>query len=269
VRFITMGLIMFPYTAMLILQPLMLQQLVMFVGDATQPVYWGFVWASVMVAAVIVQFNCHHWYFWCSMRLGALLRSALGALIYTKALSLPTASLASTTTGQIVNLVSNDAEKFDELAKFLHYVWQGPLISVIAFLLIYQQVGISALAGFAVLILSIPVQTLMSNRFSEIRKNTIGFTDSRVKTINEILIGATVMKLYAWEEALQKSVARMREFEFSSIIAAAALKSINLTISMISGPLVYIATFVTYLVLTGTDGTDGLTPVRWSSTMFC
>ena len=68
----------------------------------------------------------------------------------------------------------------------------------VSFIFIYQQVGLSAIAGFGVMLLTIPVQSYMSQRFSNIRKVTIGHTDSRVKTVNEILIGATVMKLYAW-----------------------------------------------------------------------
>ena len=69
---------------------------------------------------------------------------------------------------------------------------------VVSFIFIYQQVGLSAIAGFGVMLCTIPIQSYMSQRFSHIRKVTIGHTDSRVKTVNEILIGATVMKLYAW-----------------------------------------------------------------------
>lgn len=97
-----------------------------------------------------------------------------------------------------MNLISNDAEKFDELGKFMHYLWAAPLQSIIVFILIYREMGVSCIVGFAVMLLTIPLQTAMSKQFTAIRKHTVGFTDQRVKTVNEILIGAMVMKLYAW-----------------------------------------------------------------------
>jgi hypothetical protein len=62
VRFISMGLIMLPYTAASILQPMMLFQLVKFVSDPTQTIGWGFLWCCIMLLATATQFNCHHWY---------------------------------------------------------------------------------------------------------------------------------------------------------------------------------------------------------------
>jgi ATP-binding cassette subfamily C (CFTR/MRP) protein 4 len=150
------------------------------------------------------------------MRLGMQVRGAIAGLIYRKALSLPLSSLATTTTGQIVNLISNDAEKFDELAKFLQYLWVAPLQSIIAFILIYREVGVACVVGFAVMLLTIPLQTLMSRWFTSIRKNTIIYTDQRVKTVNEILLGAMVMKLYAW---VCSFIHRMSARFFMSLIA--------------------------------------------------
>lgn len=59
----------------------------------------------------------------------------------------------------------------------------------------------------------------------------------------------------------------MRGAEIESISNAASLKTVNLVLAFVSGPLVYLATFVTFLVTTGGDGSDGLTPARVFTTI--
>jgi len=46
--------------------------------------------------------------------------------------------------------------------------------------------------------LLLPVQTFFSQQFGAIRKYTLKYTDQRIKTVNEILVGCEVMKLYNW-----------------------------------------------------------------------
>lgn len=149
--------IQLPYMFFAILQPLMLYQLVRFVSDSSQPIGYGFLWAIVMTLAAlcqvrsvpcrhlifhwIVQAVMHHSYYFLGYRMGVRLRLSCSHLIYNKSLRLSGASLSQTTAGQvkpngqirkkktyvfwiqIVNLISNDADKLDQLANFLHYIW--------------------------------------------------------------------------------------------------------------------------------------------------
>ncbi len=50
--------------------------------------------------------------------------------------------------------------------------------------------------------LLIPVQTFFARQFGTIRKRTLKYTDRRVKTINEMLVGCEVMKMYNWYVAV-------------------------------------------------------------------
>ena len=55
--------------------------------------------------------------------------------------------------------------------------------------------------------------------------------DQRIKTMNEILNGIRVLKLYAWEVAFMRSIVHIREKELKYI----RLKAINsATISMLA-----------------------------------
>jgi hypothetical protein len=87
-------------------------------------------------------------------------------------------------------------------------------------------------------------------------RDTIAYTDRRVNAVNEVLTGACVMKLYAWEEAVEETVGQHRAHEFDNISRAAQLKAINLAVSFASSAITSFATFTTYLALNPSIGLD-------------
>ncbi|CAF1126838.1 unnamed protein product [Rotaria sp. Silwood1] len=76
-------------------------------------------------------------------RIGIQIRVALSSLIYKRLVSLPTrAIIKTTTTGQMVNLISTDVSKFEELYKFIHHLWATPVEVLIVFGIIWNEIGI-------------------------------------------------------------------------------------------------------------------------------
>lgn len=68
-------------------------------------------------------------------------------------------SLGKTATGQVVNLLSNDVNRFDLVILFLNYLWVMPFQVALITYFIWQEVGISALAGVVSMALfTLPVQ---------------------------------------------------------------------------------------------------------------
>lgn len=75
------------------------------------------------------------------LHLGMKVRVALCSLIYRKALRLSKISLGQTTTGQVLNLITNDVARFDTSVIHLHYLWIGPLQVIIVTYLMYREVN--------------------------------------------------------------------------------------------------------------------------------
>lgn len=68
-------------------------------------------------------------------------------------------SLGETTAGKVVNLLSNDLQRFDLAFLFMHYVWIIPLQLAAVCYLGYVQAGYASLIGFAALIIiALPIQ---------------------------------------------------------------------------------------------------------------
>lgn len=64
-----------------------------------------------------------------------------------------------TTSGQIINLLSNDVARFEQLFIAVHYIWILPIQGTLITFMIWKSVGIASLAGvFLISIQTIPLQ---------------------------------------------------------------------------------------------------------------
>lgn len=67
--------------------------------------------------------------------------------------------MGQTPAGKLVNLLSNDLQRFDTTSLYLHYLWLMPIQAVAAFYVMYRSVGIACLAGMAAMALeALPLQ---------------------------------------------------------------------------------------------------------------
>ena len=77
----------------------------------------------------------------------------------TQCLMLSQKALGQTTVGQMVNIMSNDVNRFDLSVNFIHYFWVGPLQCIVATIILYTYIGPSCLVGLGVLVLYVPLQS--------------------------------------------------------------------------------------------------------------
>ena len=67
----------------------------------------------------------------------------------------------TTTVGEIVNLMSVDAQRMQDLFGYLWMFWSAPLQIVIAIYLLWQELGPSVLAGLGFMLLLIPINGII------------------------------------------------------------------------------------------------------------
>ncbi|XP_037646450.1 multidrug resistance-associated protein 4-like isoform X3 [Sebastes umbrosus] len=178
------------------------------------------------------------------------IRVAMCHMIYRKALCLNSKAFAKTTTGQIVNLVSNDVNKFDEVTLYLHFLWIGPLQAATVILLLMYAIGPSCLAGMTVFVILLPVQTMFGRLFSSLRAETAVLTDERIRTMNEVISGIRVIKMYGWEKPFAALVNEVRRMEISKIMKSSYLRGLNMASFFVASKIIVFITVCVY-VLTG------------------
>uniref|UniRef100_A0A8D2Q7R3 ATP binding cassette subfamily C member 4 n=1 Tax=Varanus komodoensis TaxID=61221 RepID=A0A8D2Q7R3_VARKO len=174
---------------------------------------------------------------------------ALGFFTLIEALRLSNTAMGKTTTGQIVNLLSNDVNKFDQVTIFLHFLWAGPLQAIAVMALLWHEIGPSCLAGMAVLIILLLLQTCLGRLFSALRSKTAAFTDVRIRTMNEVIAGMRIIKMYAWEKPFANLVDSMRRKEISMVLKSSYLRGFNLASFFVASKITVFMTFMTYVLL--------------------
>nr|XP_028584146.1 multidrug resistance-associated protein 4-like isoform X1 [Podarcis muralis] len=154
-----------------LIQPIFLGMIIAYFENSGSDVALKYAYASAAALSVctLVLAISHHLYFYHVQRAGMKLRVAMCHMIYRKALRLSNAAMTKTTTGQIVNLLSNDVNKFDQVTIFLHFLWAGPLQAIAVTALLWLEIGPSCLAGMAVLIILLPLQSCIGRLFSSLR----------------------------------------------------------------------------------------------------
>lgn len=92
-------------------------------------------------------------------KIGLRLRQQAIGAIHAKVLRLNSSSITKVSTGQVVNLVSNDVRRFDDAAVFWPYLLVAPLELVLILLMITCEVGfVPSVAGIGFFVLQIPLQ---------------------------------------------------------------------------------------------------------------
>jgi ATP-binding cassette subfamily C (CFTR/MRP) protein 4 len=172
----------------------------------------AYIYASGIVVMSFFNVLLGHSYMLGLQHLGMKIRVASCSLIYRKSLRLSKTALIETTVGQMVNLLSNDVNRFDLAATHVHNLWVSPIETIIVIYFLYTMLGPSSLTGIGILLLFIPVQMYLGKRTSVYRLRTALKTDQRVRLMNEIICGIQVIKMYTWEKPFAKLVEVARKY---------------------------------------------------------
>ncbi|XP_027741828.1 multidrug resistance-associated protein 1-like isoform X3 [Empidonax traillii] len=159
------------------------------------------------------------------------------------ALTLANSSRQNYTTGQIVNLMSADAQQLLELALNMNVLWSAPFQIAVAVVFLWKELGPSILAGVAVLLLVIPVNARIAAKVRRLKKSQMKYSDQQVKLLSEILHGIKILKLYAWEPAYQRKVLSIREHEVDVLKSSGYLTTYSMLTLTCIPFMVSLATF--------------------------
>lgn len=216
-RFFIAGCYQLSFMLFQLAQPFLVAELVQFISEGG-PVSTGvglalgFAAASLICSISIAQALSH------LRQLGVAVRCGVMMAVYEQALRLTTAARMSSTVGQTTNLMAIDAEKLNIAAQFVHFIWHGPIAGLaICGILIYEIGYAPALAGAGCMVVLFPIQNHLAEAIGTVRRSMVKDTDERVKLTNELLQAIRVIKLYAWEKAIEERVTEVREVETKTL----------------------------------------------------
>jgi ATP-binding cassette subfamily C (CFTR/MRP) protein 4 len=113
----------------------------------------AYMYAGLLVFATFVDLITYHWYMMGLSVLGMKIRVACSSLIYRKCLKQSVG--VGLEVGKIINLLSNDANRFDLALPVIHFVWMTPVVILVGIVYLYFTVDSTATAGVVGLLLSL------------------------------------------------------------------------------------------------------------------
>ncbi|EKM58258.1 uncharacterized protein PHACADRAFT_171522 [Phanerochaete carnosa HHB-10118-sp] len=187
-----------------------------------------------------------HQFFWRSMSTGLLARAALIASIYKRGVNLTGKARTNFPNSALVNHISTDVSRVDACAQWFHAAWTAPIQITICLIILLTELGPSALVGFSLFILMIPLQQYIMTMQMKVRKKANIWTDQRARTILEVLAAMRVVKYFSYEVPFLKKISEMRKHELKGIKAIQISRSGNIALAFSIPVLAATLSFVTY-----------------------
>ncbi|CAL4099766.1 unnamed protein product, partial [Meganyctiphanes norvegica] len=234
------------------LSPLILKKIIDFATNkesGDEPMWRGVMYALFLLMCTQVQSLVLGQYFSKMFLIGLRIRTGVISAVYQKSLRISNSARKESTVGEIVNLMSVDAQRFMDLTTYINMLWSAPLQIILAIYFLWQILGPSVLAGLAVMVVLIPVNGFIANKVKTLQIKQMKNKDQRVKLMNEILNGIKVLKLYAWEPSFESNITDVRNKEIKVLRQSAYLNAGTSFIWTCTPFLVLFCSLTTYILV--------------------
>ncbi|CAI2357559.1 unnamed protein product [Caenorhabditis sp. 36 PRJEB53466] len=237
--------------------PLFLNYLITFIETPDAPLINGVALAVGLFLAGQVKSLFMNNYFIVMTRLGAKMQTMLSCAVYEKAILLSNTARRERTVGEMVNILSIDVDRFRMITPQLQQYWSSPFQIIVCMVLLWQTVGVAVWAGIIVMISIVPINLAVSIVTKKWQTKLMNYKDERIRLINEVLNGIKVVKLSAWETAMEESIEKVRDKELKMIKSSSLLKTFADCLNVGAPVFVALATFTVFVLI---DPKNVLTP---------
>ncbi|KZT61359.1 ABC protein [Calocera cornea HHB12733] len=193
-----------------------------------------------------------HQFFFRSMHTGVMARAGLTTALYKRSLKLSPRARTVYPNGALVNFLSTDISRIDYCAQWFHAGWTAPIQVSICLIILCVQLGPSALAGFCIFLILMPVQERAMSYQLGVRRKSMIWVDKRAKLLQELLGGMRVIKVFCYEIPFLERITSIRHQELKGIWKISIIRSANQAMAFSVPVLAAVLAFVTYS-LTGHD----------------
>ncbi|KAF0683061.1 Aste57867_24841 [Aphanomyces stellatus] len=173
--------------------------------------------------------------------IAANLKTAALNMVYQKTLALSGTAKTKFSSGEVVTMSSVDPERINMGFALGHWTFLSPVMLVAIFVMLGFELGfLASFIGGLVMAGFIVVGFVCGQKVGDLRHDILQVQAERVKLTNEVLQGIRVVKLYAWEVAIQNQLHDIRQRELACLTKYQALRIANNVMFMIA-PVVSLA----------------------------
>ena len=148
--------------------------------------------------------------------------------------------------GRVVNLMSTDTYRIDQASGMFHMLWTSPVSIVITLVVLLINLTYSALAGFGLLVIGIPLLTKAIKSLFVRRRAINKITDQRVSLTQEIIQAVRFVKYFGWESSFLERINSIRKREIRAIQILLSIRNAINAVSMSLPIFASMLSFITY-----------------------
>lgn len=197
--------------------PYLIEYLVDYLNESQRSTERGYLLVFIFVASQFIECLSTRHLLFKSQQLGIRVRSSLIALIYQKGLVLSSKSKQGSSSGEMINIVSIDAEQVGNSNWSMHEFWLLPIQISLAMLILYSTLGLAAFAALGATILTMLANIPLGRIEQKYQKKTMSAKDDRMKALSETLQNMRILKLEGWEIIFLSKIKKLREVEMGCI----------------------------------------------------
>lgn len=136
--------------------------------------------------------------------------------------------------GRVSNLMSTDTARINQACEWSQFVLTTPIQVIIALIQLVINLGVSALPGFALLMICGPGLYYVTRELAKRRTRTNKITDARVSLTQELLSSIRFVKYFAWEQYFLDKLAILRKKEIRQVQVLLGARSAVTAVAMVS-----------------------------------
>ncbi|KAK8638310.1 hypothetical protein V6N13_136744 [Hibiscus sabdariffa] len=237
------GLFTFVYSVALYVGPYLIDTFVQYLNGKREFKNEGYHLVTAFFVAKLVECISQTWFIFKSQQVGLRWRAVLTAMIYNKGLTLSFQSKQSKTSGEIINIMTVDADSVGNVVWFMHDPWKIALQVALALLVLYKNLGGATFAAFVTTVLVMLVNIPLGKVEENFQEKLMESKDKRMKATSEILRNMRILKFQGWEMKFLSKITGLRNNEEGWLKRFVYTSSVSSIIFFASPSFVSLATF--------------------------
>lgn len=213
----------------------------------------GYTLVVLLFITAMMQTMALHQYFQLVSVAGMRARAGVISAIFRKSMRMSARARGERSTGDLVNLMSVDANRLPDFLMYAHILWSALLQISLAFISLYHLLGWSAFVGVGVMVIGVPLNTMLATYLRNLSMQQMKVRDRRTGLMNEIIMNIKSIKLFSWEEAFTARLLDVRNGEELPLLRRIGLANAGFKFFWQAIPFfVSLSTFVVYSLTSDT-----------------
>ncbi|KAJ6754088.1 MULTIDRUG RESISTANCE PROTEIN ABC TRANSPORTER FAMILY PROTEIN [Salix purpurea] len=170
-------------------------------------------------------------------------RAVITTMIYNKGLTLSNQSKQGQTSGEIINIMTVDADRIGDFSWYMHDPWLILFQVGLALLILYQNLGLASVAAFVATIVVMLINYPLGRLQETFQDKLMESKDKRMRATTEILRNMRILKLQGWEMKFLSKILELRDVETGWLKKYVYNSAMVMSVFWLAPTLVAVATF--------------------------